>query len=194
MKSLNKTFKLTEIFYYWSWDIRLIVIHILLIKLSSLSLLYFFAKNPSWFAVLPVVIFILWFYYIYQKFKTYRVIKILYGCISAQNGQVYSGLINLRNSLSPGIAILRKDLFILIPVAGRRTKVFFDKITAVNVDCEMSGSLLVDKQVFNISLRENKSVSFALRSADAESWLQELPFMPGESAVSQTTSNIRSSG
>ena len=186
MKALNKIFKQTEAFYYWSWDMRLIVIQILLFNILSLSLIYFITKYPSWYAVLTFVIFILWFYYIYQRIKIYRQIKILYGCISARNGTVYSGLIKLRNSFSPGIAILREDLFILIPVAGRRAKVFFEKITAVNVEHKMPGSLLVNKHVFTISLGENKSVSFVLTSSDAENWSQVLQSLPANFSVSQT--------
>jgi len=178
--------KQAEIFYYWSWDKRIIVIHSLLIVITSLSLIYFFTKYFTFYAVLPVVILILWGFYFFQKIKTYRYIKILKGCISAQNGTVYSGLIKLRKSLSPGIAILRGDLFILIPVTGRRTKVYFEKITAVNMGKMMPGSWLFGKRVFNISLGEDKSVSFVLTNADAEYWLKVLQSLPGNFAVSQT--------
>lgn len=97
-------------------------------------------------------------------------VGVLKGCISARNGEVAASLLYFRNKALPGIAILRDDVIILIPVFGRRHKIFFDKFKSIKEVKKMPGKWLLGKRIFNIQFETKPSVLFAVPDSVGKRW------------------------
>ena len=108
--------------------------------------------------------------YVFRCRKINKKISVLKGCISAQNGETHEGYVYLHGQLSPGITIMRDNLFILIPVNGRRTKIFFKKMTAVKETKSVTLKYLCAKRIFQVEMGEKKSVKFVVKESVAKRW------------------------
>jgi len=97
-------------------------------------------------------------------------VGVLKGCISAQKGEVVASLIYFRKKGLPGVAILRDDVIILIPIFGRRHKIFFDKLKSIEEIKKMPGQWLLGKHIFNIEFETKPSVLFAIPESVAKRW------------------------
>lgn len=97
-------------------------------------------------------------------------IKVLQGCISAQNGEVIASLLYFKNKSVPGIAILRDDVIILIPIFGRRHKIFFDRIKIIEETDKIPGKWLFGKCVFSIEFETKATVLFAVPCSVGKRW------------------------
>lgn len=154
----------------WPWNASVIytisLVYIFAWMLITFNLWHQFSNTAFFSVILLLPLFI----YIFRYKKINKMITVLKGCISAQNGETAEGLVCLNGVVSPGIAIMRDNLFILIPVTGRRTKVFFENITAINETKSVALKYLFAKRVFNVEVGENKSVSFAVRESVGKRW------------------------
>jgi hypothetical protein len=152
----------------WIWE-SAIYFAFIFVAIILLASLYFFPQFN--FASLFILVFLIptfIFFNHYQKIN--KMIGVLKGCISAQNGEVVASLLYFRNKAIPGIAILRDNVIILIPIFGRRHKIFFDKFKSVKEVNKMPGKWLLDKHVFNIEFETKPPVLFAVPDSVGKRW------------------------
>ena len=152
----------------WIWEsvVYYVLIFVVLIFLAGL---YLFSQfNFHALFILLLLIPVLFLFVRYQKIN--KLVEVLKGCISAQNGEVVTSLLCFKSKSIPGIAILRDDVIILIPVFGRRHKIFFDKLKTIKEVNNMPGEWLLGKRVFNIEFEEKPSVLFAVPESVGKRW------------------------
>ena len=152
----------------WIWELA-VYYGLLFVALIFFAGLYLFSKfNFYALFILIVLIPVLVLLSHYQKIN--KLVAVLKGCISAQNGEVVASLLYFKNKSIPGIAILRDDVIILIPVFGRRHKIFFDKLKTIKEVNRMPGEWLLGKRVFLIEFEEKPSVLFAVPESAGKRW------------------------
>lgn len=153
----------------WPWNdsIRycLWISVIIITGITVYSAWYF---SDYWFFLLFFSLLLL--NYIIRAKKINKMITTLKGCISAQNGETIEGMVSIKGQLSPGIIIMRDDLFILIPVVGRRTKIYFNKITAIKEHRLNPLKYLFSKHGFVVEVDKVKTVSFWVMDSVAKRW------------------------
>ncbi len=152
----------------WIWESAVYFVFIFVV-IILLATLYFFPRFN--FASLFILVFLVpafIFFNHYQRIS--KMVGVLKGCISAQNGEVVASLLYFRNKALPGIAILREDVIILIPVFGRRHKIFFDKFKSIKETNKVPGKWLLGKRVFNIEFETKPSVLFAVPGSVGKRW------------------------
>lgn len=152
----------------WIWELAVYIGLILIAIIFSASLYVYLQVGLPGLFILFFLIPILIFIDRYQK--TNKLVGVLKGCISAQNGEVVAGLLCFKNKSIPGIAILRNDVIILIPVFGRRHKIFFDKLKTIKEVNKMPGEWLLAKRVFKIEFETKPSVLFAVPGSVGKRW------------------------
>jgi len=152
----------------WIWEsaVYFVFIFVVIILLATLCFFQQFNFASLFILVLLVPVFI--FFNRYQKIN--KMVGVLKGCISAQNGEVVASLLYFRNKALPGIAILRDDVIILIPIFGRRHKIFFDKFKSVKEVNKIPGKWLPGKRVFNIEFETKPPVLFAVPDSVGKRW------------------------
>jgi hypothetical protein len=131
---------------------------------------YSFWASSVYGISLPATLIFLLSNYIARAKNINKMIVTLKGCISAQNGETVEGLVCIKDQRSAGIIIMRKDLFILIPVIGRRTKVYFNKITSVTENKLNPIRYLFAKREFTVEVDNVKKVSFGVAESVGKRW------------------------
>ena len=154
----------------WPWSTAVICLFSMLYIFVWAVISFYLWCRFSSVATFSLVLLIPLVVYIFRYRKINKMITVLKGCISAQNGETQEGYVRLHGQLSPGITIMRDNLFILIPVNGRRTKVFFEKMTAVKEKKSVTLKYLFAKRIFQIDVGQNKSVSFAVKESVGKRW------------------------
>lgn len=154
----------------WPWSTSVICSFSLLFIIAWGGLSFYLWCLFSFSSIYSLVLLIPLLVYIFYFRRVNKMISTLKGCISAQNGEVEEGYVCLHGKCSPGITIMRDNLFILIPVNGQRTKVFFEKITVVNETKSMALKCLGAKRLFQVEVGQNRSVSFSVKDSVAKRW------------------------
>ena len=159
------------VFHYhnkWVWEsvVYYVLIFVALIFFTGIHLFSQF----NYYALFILLLFIPVLIFFYRQQKTNKLVEVLKGCISAQNGEVVASLLYFKNKSIPGIAILRDDVIILIPIFGRRHKIFFDKLKSIKEVNNMPGEWLLGKRVFNIEFETKPSVLFAVPESAGKRW------------------------
>lgn len=101
-------------------------------------------------------------------------VAVLRHCKSAQNGEVIDSLMIVGHHQSPGVAILRDSVLILIPIVGRRRKLQLADITTVSESRWLAGKYLWGKRVFKLTTQHGKTLEFAVADTTAERWSARL--------------------
>jgi len=152
----------------WIWESAVYFVFIF-VAIILLATLYFFPHFN--FARLFILVFLVKTFIFFNRFKKInKMVRVLKGCISAQNGEVVASLLYFRNKAIPGVAILRDDVIILIPVFGRWHKIFFDKFKSIKEVKKMPGKWLLGKRIFNIEFETKPSVLFAVPDSVGKRW------------------------
>ena len=100
-------------------------------------------------------------------------VAVLMNCKSAQNGEAVESLLVIGNKQSPGIAILRSDVLILIPVTGRRRKYKLENILSVKHSHCLPGKFIWEKTVFHLQT-SGTAIAFAIPESVAKRWYGQL--------------------
>lgn len=154
----------------WPWSTAVVCLFSLLFIVVWAVISFYLWCRFSMAAISSIVLLFPLAIYIFRSRKINKMIAVLKGCISAQNGETQEGYVCLHGKLSPGITIMRDNLFILIPVNGRRTKVFFEKITSVKEKKSATLKYLFAKRIFQVEVGKNKSVLFAVKESVGKRW------------------------
>ncbi len=152
----------------WVWELAVYYVLIFIALIFFTGLYLFSHFNFYALFILFLLIPVIFLFIRYQKIN--KLVAVLKGCISAQNGEVVASLLYFKNKSIPGIAILRDDVIILIPVFGRRHKIFFDKLKVIKEVNSMPGEWLLGKRVFNIEFEKKPSVLFAVPGSVGKRW------------------------
>ena len=154
----------------WIWEPVFSLVFVLFALLVSLISIWLFFLEYGLVSLVGVLVFIPVAFLIFRFQKINKMIEVLKGCISAQNGEVVASLLSIKNKPIPGVAILRKDVFILIPILGRRHKIFFDKIKTIEETKKIPGKWLIGKRSFNVEFEAKPSVAFAVPESVGKRW------------------------
>lgn len=101
-------------------------------------------------------------------------VRVLLDCKSAQNGEVTESLLMIGQEQSPGVAILREDVLILIPTRGRRRKLPLEKIQAIDLSGSLGGKYLWGKTGLRLTTDSSTPLAFALPKTMAVRWFEKM--------------------
>ena len=158
----------------WPWNPTYLQLYRLLPLFMSLLLVLIFFNQCQFYAslfllLIPMGVLL---HTIYSSIA--RRVDVLHHCKSAQNGEVADSMIILGPQPSPGVAILRDTVLVLIPIKGRRRKLQLADITAVDETHGLAGKFIWGKHVFRLSTQHGKSLSFAVSETIAKRWSETL--------------------
>jgi len=158
----------------WPWNKSYLKLYIALptitaIVLSS-SLYSKLGLNSFYFLLFIPVGAVFWFIYSAIEKK----VNVLLGCISAQNGEAVESLLVIGNTQSPGIAILRDDVLILIPVVGRRRKYKLENVLSVKQSHWLPGKFVWGKTAFHLQTSGSTKIAFAVSESVGKRWYNQL--------------------
>ncbi len=158
----------------WLWNKLFLKLYIALPAITAIALIpnlypeyglksfYFLLFIPTGTA--------LWFIYTNIGKK----VTILMKCKSAQNGEAVESLLVIGKKQSPGIAILREDVLILIPIIGRRRKYKLESIRSIKKDHWLPGKFLWGKMVFHLQTSSATTIAFAVPESVGKRWYEQL--------------------
>jgi hypothetical protein len=158
----------------WSWNdnylklylvlpaIIAIVLSAILYPSQGLYSLYFLLFIPTG------VVF--WFIYAAVGKK----VSVLMSCKSALNGEAVESLLVIGKIQSPGIAILRPDVLILIPIVGRRRKYKLENILSIKQSNWLPGKFVWGKTAFHLQTTGTTKIAFAVSESVGELWCSKL--------------------
>ena len=163
-----------DLYNLWPWNKTYLHSYVVVSFLSAIFLTLLFHSVISdlsfiFLLLIPVGILIHNFYA-----KIAANIKILKNCKSAQNGEVVESLLAIGHKPSPGVAILRNDVLILIPIKGRRKKIKLENIQSVENTPRFLMPFIWGKSIFKLTTDHSVSMTFALPATIANRWYEQL--------------------
>ena len=158
----------------WPWNKNYLNLYIALpttIALVFSTLLYSeYGVNSFYFLLFIPAGAVFWFIYAAVGKK----VTILMGCKSAQNGEAVESLLVIGDKQSPGIAILRTDVLILIPIIGRRRKYKLENIVSVKKSHWLPGKFVWGKIAFHLQTSGTTRIAFAVSESVGKRWYDQL--------------------
>ena len=170
-----------NIFETWPWGKLSLKLYIVIPVLFCGLLFLLFYPLDSIFITLSLLSLSAGIILFFKNFHIRQKINTLLNCKSAQNGTVTETLISINNKFSPGIAIVRQTVIILIPITGRRRKLQLSNI------CKISTSIKLQHRIFNsktsITLETDKAsqYTFIIPKSITNQWLEQLLNATGQS-------------
>ena len=159
-----------KLFEQWPWNtlfLKLYIIAPIAISLLLTGLFYPLYQAYTFFILLIIPCGLV----IYLSFSPIsKQINTLLACISAQNGEAVEALLLINKKQSPGIAILRDNAIILIPVDGRRRKLPLADIKSVITTRRLPNKQLIKKMVFTLTTRKDSQYIFAVSQSIGTKW------------------------
>ena len=158
----------------WPWNKDFLKLYIALPAITAIvfsaSLYSEHGLNSLYFLLFIPAGAIFWFIYAAVGKK----VAVLMGCKSAQNGEAVESLLVIGNKQSPGIAILRTDALILIPVIGRRRKYKLENILSVKQNRWLPGKFVWGKIAFHLQTSGSTTIAFAVSESVGKRWYGQL--------------------
>ncbi|MCW9014073.1 MAG: hypothetical protein OQL06_09845 [Gammaproteobacteria bacterium] len=164
----------TALSQQWPWN--KIYLRLYLILFSLLAIIFTVALYPS--LGLNALYFLLGiptgFFIRLHHARTGSKVNTLMNCKSAQNGEVVESLLSIGQHQSPGVAILRDDVLILIPIVGRRRKIQLNNINSVKQSSWLAGKYLWGKTALLLETNSSTQLALALPRTIATRWQQQI--------------------
>lgn len=158
----------------WPWNQSYLKLFLALPAIIGISITFIlfpdFGNHALYFLMISFAG--VFFYFIYSVVG--KKVKILLNCKSAKNGEAVESLLVIGHKQSPGIAILRDDVLILIPIIGRRRKLPLKNITAIKCSRWLPGKFVWGKTAFHLETLNKTPLAFAIAKPVALRWFSKL--------------------
>ncbi len=158
----------------WPWNPTYLQLYRLLPLFMSLLLVLIFFNQLQLYAslfllLIPIGVLL---HTIYSSVE--RRVDVLRHCKSAQNGEVADSMMMLGQQPSPGVAILRDTVLVLIPIEGRRRKLQLADIASVQESHKLAGKFVWGKHIFQLTTQHGKTLTFAVAKTIGNRWSKVL--------------------
>lgn len=156
-----------KLFEKWPWDSLLLKSYIIApVILSPLTIYQFYSNYHYSLLILATIPAGLFLYIHFLKIN--KMMDTLLQCKSAKNGEAVAARLMFNENQSPGIAILRNDVIILIPVKGRRRKLPLSGIKHIEQSTGLS------KTVITLETENSSQYTLKINHSIARKWLKKL--------------------
>lgn len=157
----------------WPWDKQLLRLYILTPLVFSSLLLYLFPTIV--YSSLLSLLFLASGFGLYFRYSIiHKNINTLLNCKSAQNGEAIDARLFFETRSSPGIAILRDSIIILIPITGRRRKIHLSQLATVYIADNPKHKRFISKTAITMETVKSAQYTFIIPTSTAKRWLQKL--------------------
>ena len=163
-----------KLFEQWPWNALFLKLYVIAPIAISLLLtgLFYPLYHTYTFIILLIIPCGLFIYFSFSPIN--KQINTLLACISAQNGEAVEALLLINEKQSPGIAILRDDVIILIPVDSRRRKLPLADIKNIIANTRLPDKQLISKTVFTLTTQKDSQYIFAVSRSIGTRWSVKL--------------------
>jgi len=158
----------------WLWEPegRLFFVALLIIPSILLALLFY-----PWRGILGIVILvplfvaaITWVVYHFVGSKVHT----LYQSLKNMEGELFHSLIVNGLLHSPGLALLRENELVLVPIVGQKVTVLLSEIESFRTSSWFNGRLHLGKTAFWLNIPGRGRLGFAIARSVAAKWRERL--------------------
>ena len=164
----------STLFERWPWDQqRLLTVTTLMAFVIVLMIFILFQRYGVYalFTLFTTPTIIIYFI---KNNRIRKKVAVLKSCKSAQNGEVVDSMLLFNRRPSPGVAIMRENEMVLIPIDGRRRKLQLPKVISIQSGNSLPGIFLLKKTVITLEMDNTHTLRFIVPFSTGRRWTQQL--------------------